>query len=578
MDYIKIEDLKYRYPNTTALALDGITLQIQKGEFIGVIGENGAGKSTFCYALLGLVPNFYKGAYGGSVVIDGRNVKEESMENICRKVGLVFQNPFNQITGIKDTVYEEIGFGLENLGIEKTEMERRIQKSMELLDIVKYKDRAPYDLSGGQMQRMALASIVAMQPEIIVLDEPTSQLDPQGSEEVFKAIKNLSLEGITIIMVEHKMEKIAAYCDQVVLLHQGRCIDYNTPQQVFRREDLDSMGIKPPVYTQVARALDLHNHGILPVTLWEMKQLVEENVTNGITNILHPNTKKQEYCQQQVNQLSINQLTFAYEEARILNNITLTLDQRPTAIIGQNGAGKTTFVKLLKGLLRPSSGTIHFNQTNLNEKTVAQLASQIGLVFQNPNDQIFKNSVGDEVMFGPLQIGMTKQEARKHAIRALQMVGLETYMDHNPYDLSLSERKLISIASILAMDTKVVIFDEPTIAQDECGKERIRQIILQLQREGKIVLSILHDMDFVAENFQRIIVFSQGEVVLDGTPQEVFQEKEILHSVYLEQPHVTQLANALGISEIYLSVDSMVKHLLEPLYIRDAYINSSNLI
>ncbi len=293
MDYIKIQGLKYRYPNTSTLALDDLTLEINKGEFIGVIGENGAGKSTFCQALLGLVPNFYKGAYGGSVYIDGINVKEQSIDTVCRKVGLVFQNPFNQVTGIKDTVYEEIGFGLENLGIEKEEMHRRIQKSMKLLGIEKYKDRAPYDLSGGQMQRMALASIVAMQPEVIVLDEPTSQLDPQGSEEVFQAVKNLSQEGITIIMVEHKMEKIASYCDRILLLHQGRCIDYNTPQQIFSRTDLHSFGIQPPIYTRIASALGLHTNGILPVTLEEVRQLLEARPNTSINTLGH---KRGESC------------------------------------------------------------------------------------------------------------------------------------------------------------------------------------------------------------------------------------------------------------------------------------------
>ncbi len=261
--------------------------------------------------------------------------------------------------------------------------------------------------------------------------------------------------------------------------------------------------------------------------------------------------------------LEINQLTFAYQKSdAILKDLSLTIDQRSTAIIGQNGAGKTTFVKLLKGLLRPSSGTISLNHSNHSDKTVAQLAKEIGLVFQNPNDQIFKNTVRDEVIFGPLQIGMSKQDAREHTLRALELVGLEKFIDSNPYDLSLSERKLISIASIIAMNTAVVIFDEPTIAQDAKGKERIQQIIKQLRQEGKLVLSILHDMDFVAETFERVIVFAHGDVVLDGTPEEIFQEKKLLHSVYLEQPHITQLAQALGMKEVVLNTESFIQHFL----------------
>ena len=276
MAEIKIENLKYRYPDKKELALDGITCDIKPGEFIGVIGRNGAGKSTFCQALIGLVPNFYRGAYGGKVLIDEVEVKNVEVDELCQKVGMVFQNPFNQVTGSKLTVYEEIAFGLENFGIPRNEMKRQIDEALELLDIAKYKDRAPFDLSGGQMQRMAIASIVAMKPEIIVLDEPTSQLDPQGSEEVFKAVDKLSEKGITVIMVEHKIEKIAAYSDRVMLLDNGKLVAFDTPQKIFSREDLDEHGVCAPVYTRICKELNLRvsETKCYPVTLDEARQLL----------------------------------------------------------------------------------------------------------------------------------------------------------------------------------------------------------------------------------------------------------------------------------------------------------------
>ncbi|MFI3201579.1 MAG: ATP-binding cassette domain-containing protein, partial [Eubacteriales bacterium] len=217
--------------------------------------------------------NFYKGAYGGEVLIDGVCVRDMQVDDLCQKVGLVFQNPFNQVTGSKDTVYEEIAFGLENFGVPREEMMVRIHRSMELLDIVSFKDRAPYDLSGGQMQRMAIASIIAMEPEIIILDEPTSQLDPQGSEEVFQAVRMLSKQGITIIMVEHKMEKIATYSDRVMLLHEGSLVEMDTSQKIFSRSDLEELGICPPVYTRIGKALHKKNGEYAPVTLEEAKRL-----------------------------------------------------------------------------------------------------------------------------------------------------------------------------------------------------------------------------------------------------------------------------------------------------------------
>ncbi|BEV73015.1 MULTISPECIES: energy-coupling factor ABC transporter ATP-binding protein [unclassified Paludibacterium] len=261
-----------------------------------------------------------------------------------------------------------------------------------------------------------------------------------------------------------------------------------------------------------------------------------------------------------MNKIEIRNLVFHYTAGEnILNDITLSFDQRSTAIIGQNGAGKTTFVKLLKGLLKPVSGDVLINGINTREATVAGLARHIGLVFQNPNDQIFKNKVIDEVMFGPLNIGQSPQEARDSAERALQLVGLEDKVADNPYDLSLSERKLISIASIVAMNTDIIIFDEPTIAQDHAGKERIKAIIRQLVAQGKLVLTIIHDMDFVAETFERTLVFAQGKVLLDGTTREVYGQDTILQQSHLEPPHVTQLSTRMGLPGTILTVDEFVQ-------------------
>ncbi|MBV8048614.1 MAG: ATP-binding cassette domain-containing protein [Paludibacterium sp.] len=269
MKKIVVEGLKYRYPLTTALALDDVSFEIDKGEFIGIIGRNLAGKSTLCQALMGLVPHFYKGGYGGSVTIDGLNVAQTEISELARRVGLVFQNPFTQISGSKMTVYEELAFGLENLGVPRAEMMPRIESAMALLGIERFGKRNPFDLSGGQMQRMAIASVIAMEPDIIVLDEPTSQLDPQGSEEVFQAIQALSRRGMTVIMVEHKIEKIARYADRVMLLDQGKLVDFDTPERVFSRPDLTQYGVAAPVFARICQGLGIRNPatGLYPMTL-----------------------------------------------------------------------------------------------------------------------------------------------------------------------------------------------------------------------------------------------------------------------------------------------------------------------
>ena len=211
MPIISIEHLKYKYPGTDRLVLDDISLSIEKGEFIGIIGKNGAGKSTLSQAIIGLVPQFYNGAYGGSVLVDGLRAESVPVGEMCEHVGLVFQNPCNQRSGARDTVYGEVAFGLQNLGVEREEMKNRIERVLKQLDIWQYRDRNPFDLSGGQMQRVAIAGILVMQPDVMILDEPTSQLDPQGTEEVFRVVDALTKTGITIIMIEQKLEKMADY-------------------------------------------------------------------------------------------------------------------------------------------------------------------------------------------------------------------------------------------------------------------------------------------------------------------------------------------------------------------------------
>lgn len=261
MSIIEVANLKYKYPDTERLVLNDISFGVGKGEFIGVIGQNGAGKSTLCFALSGVIPHFFKGGYGGSVKIDGMVVDTNMLSTVVQKVGLVFENPFSQMTGAKYTVYEEIAFGLENMGLERQEMRHRIDESLETLNIADFSGRSPFALSGGQMQRVAIASVIAMKPDVLILDEPTSQLDPRGSADVFEALEKLTEQGITIIMVEHNMERMATFADRVLLLHEGKCVDFNTPEIVFSRDDLLQYGIVPPTVTSVARRLNIKNKG-----------------------------------------------------------------------------------------------------------------------------------------------------------------------------------------------------------------------------------------------------------------------------------------------------------------------------
>lgn len=585
MSLIEVKDLKYRYPGTTQLALDGVSFTVEKGEFIGIAGENGAGKSSLSQALLGLIPQFYKGAYGGSVTVCGMDARSTPVSELCRHVGLVFQNPFNQLSGAKDTVYDEVGYGLQNLGFPPEEIRTRVESVLRCFGIWEYRDRNPFDLSGGQLQRVAICSVLAMKPDVLILDEPTSQLDPEGSEEVFHTVDELTKMGITIIMIEQKIEKLAGYCDRVLLMHQGRVVDYDTPRRIFSREDLYDLGVNPPAYTRFARANALvFEDGTLPVTHAETLERVKASGADRATLIASLRTMtagvqmesatpqpvaaqparagvdaaaaaasastSSDHASEAAGTadatFQVKDLRFSYVKGReVLHGLNLALDHRPTAIIGQNGAGKTTLVRVLKGLLKPDSGEIRYQGENLETKTVAELASRVGYVFQNPDDQIFKYKVLEEVMFGPLNIGMSPQEAEASAHEALRMVGLDEKAGENPYDLELSDRKMVAIASVLAMNTDVIILDEPTIGQSWNGREKIREIIQAKAAEGKLVIAILHDMDFVASSFARVIAMAHGEILADDTPAEIFRNHPILEKAALAAPPLYELLEEL---------------------------------
>ena len=256
MGYFKIENVNYKYPLEDKQALKNINIEIKKGEFWAVIGKNGSGKTTFCNMLRRFVPDFYKGELTGKITLEDKELKDYSQKELVQKIGFVFQNPFTQISGVKDTVFEEIAYGLENLGLDKEEIISRVEKILKLLEIEKLRDRNPYDLSGGQKQRVALASIIAMDPDILVIDEPTSQLDPKGTEDIFKIINLMANEGKTIILVEHKLELIAEYAENILVLDEGEIILSGKAEEVLNNKILLEKEIGMTQYSILAYELE----------------------------------------------------------------------------------------------------------------------------------------------------------------------------------------------------------------------------------------------------------------------------------------------------------------------------------
>lgn len=547
LQLINIEK-KYTTGDLTQAALNGVSLNLRDSEFVAVLGPSGSGKTTLLNIIGGL--DRYD---NGELIINGISTRRytdrdwDSYRN--HTVGFVFQS-YNLIP--HQTVLANVELALTISGVSGAERRRRAAEALRQVGLGDQLHKRPTEMSGGQMQRVAIASVLVMNPDILVLDEPTSQLDPQGSEEVFRTVDKLARSGITILMIEQKIEKIAAYCDRILLLHKGRQIAFDTPQKIFSRTDLEELGVQPPAFTRICRALGAAlPDGSYPVTAEEAAGRLHRVESIQPPPAVPVETRPVLF--------EIEKLRFSYRPGTpVLHEISLTLDARPTAIIGQNGAGKTTLVKLLKGLLRPEGGVIRFRGEDIAGRTVASLAAQVGYVFQNPDDQIFRYNVLDEVMFGPLNIGMDEKTAREKSREALAMTGLAGLEDRNPYDLELYERKMVAIASVLAMDPDVLILDEPTIAQDVRGRRRIAEIVRTLSQRGKLVLAILHDMDFVAECFERVIVMAQGRVVAEGTPRRVFSDAEALQAARLDPPHVTQLCTRLGYEGVFLTVEEFL--------------------
>jgi energy-coupling factor transporter ATP-binding protein EcfA2 len=275
MAIVNLNDVTYKYPLTDTPVLQSISLQMEEGEFVAVVGPNGAGKSTLCYTIAGFVPHFFKGELNGTVVVDGKDLHQSTLDEWVLNVGLAFQNPFNQISGAKYTVFEELAFGLENIGVPREEMKSRVETAMKLTGISDLADRSPYSLSGGQQQRVALTSILVMQPKVLVLDEPTSQMDPIGTREVFGVIRTLAEQGMTVLLVEHKVEWIAEFADRVIALHEGQILLEGSPSDVLTSDLLPEKGFGISRYTAAARQakkLGLWKKESLPVTLDEAVQ------------------------------------------------------------------------------------------------------------------------------------------------------------------------------------------------------------------------------------------------------------------------------------------------------------------
>ncbi|WP_066456037.1 ABC transporter ATP-binding protein [Anaerotruncus rubiinfantis] len=554
-ELIRFDHVSYTYPGVDTPAVRDVSLSINEGEIVLITGPSGAGKTTLCSMLNRMIPESYGGEVKGTVSIKGADLSEYSVGQMAFISGMLFQDPSGQLTC--PTVGDEIAFGPENRGLPVEEINALIDRYIGYVNMRHLIDRPPQALSGGQQQSVAYAAVLAMEPEIYILDEPTSNLDPLGSDLVFSLIKKVTGDkNKTAIIVEHKLEKIIDMVDRLVVMDKGRIVFDGKPEQVLTHyRELMEIGVAAPQIIQVFNRLKDAGKADLALTTNLAKAVAE--LSGALPGKL-PQERLDtvgegfpEPARYEKPVIEVRGLRFGYNsEVEVLHGIDMDIYEGEfLSIVGQNGSGKTTIVKHFNGLLKPTGGSVKVFGTETRDTTVAGLSQKVGYCFQNPDHQIFSSVVRDEICYGPKNLGWPQEKIDKTVGEVGKMLHIDDLFDQNPYNLSKGQRQQIAVAAILAMEPDVLIVDEPTTGQDPRQSHEMMDMVKWLNKElHKTIVVITHDMSIAAEYSDRIIVMHNGTVIAQGSPRDVFAQEKLLNSSNLESPQVTRLLQQAGIT------------------------------
>lgn len=569
---IRAEQVRFQYKKrdvdgnviATEEILKGVDITIKKGEFIALLGRNGSGKTTFSKQL-----NAILRPSEGTVTVDEMGTKDaDKLYEIRQRVGMVFQNPDNQM--VAANVEEEVAFGPENLGMESDTIVARVKQALEQVRMWKRRKTAPNHLSGGQKQRIAIAGILAMRPDYIVLDEPTAMLDPKGRKEVMEALQRLNQEQeMTVILITHDMEE-AALASRVILLADGQMRFDGRPEKFFGADALlAEMGMEAPLSYRVRKLIDsdvfekkIGDARVEEATIDKREKVAEYDKTGreweaSSELVDKKKNKKAEAETDEKNQdlLSLQHVSYIYSpgtayEKVALDDVNLSLGKGEiVGLAGHTGSGKSTMIQLLNGLLKPTGGTVTFEGKDIHAKGYSgnYLRSKVGMVFQYPEHQMICDTVWEDVAFGPGKQGLTGEACETRVEEALRFVDLpEKYYQASPLQLSGGQKRRVAIAGVLAMQPEYIILDEPAAGLDAAGKREIFDRIRRMSREQGIgVLLVSHSMEDLAEYADRIIVLDDGKKILDDRPAQVFAKRETLADCGLDVPETVKLADKL---------------------------------
>ncbi|MFA5312091.1 MAG: energy-coupling factor transporter ATPase [Methanomassiliicoccales archaeon] len=516
---ISVKNLTFSYSDCPVPCLRDVSLEIGTSEFVLLTGPSGSGKSTLCRTFNGLVPHFYGGKMSGQISVCGKDPMRCDTKDMALKVGMVFQDPENQI--VASTVEREIAFGLENLGLSKTHIAKRIEEVLDTIGVADLRKKGTDELSGGEKQKIAIASVMAMNPEVLVLDEPTSSLDPISADDVLQIIRSLNHEfGITVVLTEHRIDRVVSFVDRVIYMSAGQISFDGTPKGWVEAVDEQEYGL--PQMIELGRYLT--KKGLLsdvPLSVKEGRQRLSKVFSehwNGSSNRADPLRPNGDTI------LNFDKVSFRYGKGTaVLRDVDLRVGKGEfVAIIGRNASGKSTLAKHINATLLPTKGEVSVLGRNTRDTNTADLSAEVGMVFQNPNMHLFASTVYDEIAFILNNHKVPEDEVEKKVDLILERFDLTRYQDTYPRDLSGGERQRVALASVLVSEPKILVLDEPTRGMEYRRKRRLMEYLSDYHSRGGTVILISHDMELIAqEPVQRVVMMGEGKIVADGSRKEI---------------------------------------------------------
>ena len=543
---IELKDFSFQYKAQSEPTLKNLNLTIYKGEKVLIVGPSGSGKSTIGQCLNGIIPNIYKGTSSGQFLIQGKEAFNLSIYEKSHLVSTVLQDTDGQFIGL--SVAEDLAFALENDMVELGTMKERVQSWAERLDLMKLLDHRPQDLSGGQKQRVSLAGVLIDESPILLFDEPLANLDPKSGQDIIDLIDQIHEEqGTTTIIIEHRLEDVLYRpVDRVILINQGQVLFNGRPDDLLRTTLLAENGIREPLYLttlrQLGQDIDQLEH------LDRLEDIELTGVNRSIPEATFTKTGEAEEL------LKLEQISFAYQENHpILKNISLSIPKgQRLAIVGKNGAGKSTLAKAICGFIT-TEGQYTSRGEDIKQESVKERAERVGYVLQNPNQMISTNMIFDEVALGLRLRGISEEDIKERVYQALKTCGLYEFRKWPISALSYGQKKRVTIASILVLGPEILVLDEPTAGQDQRNYTDIMEFLDSLQEKGHTIVMITHDMQLMLDYSDRALVVSDGQILADLSPAELFTHPDILQEANLKETSIFALANRLGMDPLALT-------------------------